>query len=72
LLQDKEKAYRLLDKEGRQQLRTASLIILELKDLGADKQGLRYSYSFNNKPQYLEVTRSNKVWRVQAAHIVAP
>lgn len=67
-LQDKEKAYRLLDKEGRQQLRTASLIILELKDLGPDKQGIRYSFSYDNKPQYLEVTRTGKLWRVQAAH----
>jgi hypothetical protein len=63
-LKETEKQYREKDRDGRQQLRSASLNIHEVKDLNDTTTMIYYSYSFDNKPQVLEVVKQNGNWLV--------
>jgi hypothetical protein len=59
-----EKAYREKDKEGRQQLRTASIIINEVKELSDSVTLISYRYSFNKTADSLKIVKRNGDWLV--------
>jgi hypothetical protein len=63
-LKEAEKIYREKDRDGRQQSRTASLIINEIKDINDSTTFIYFSYSFNKQPQTLQVVRQNGTWLV--------
>lgn len=67
ILAEMEKAYRKKDKEGRQQLRTASIIIKEVKELTDSTTELEYSNSFENKASSLVILKRNQTWLVDAS-----
>ena len=64
LLKELEKSYRLKDKEGRQQFRTASINISEVKDLNDSITEIHYSNSFDKQPHTLQVLKQNNNWLV--------
>ena len=66
-LQQLEAIYRTKDKEGRQQLRTASINIRELKELNDSIAILYYSNSFENKPSELTIIKRGSNWLVSHA-----
>jgi Tol biopolymer transport system component len=66
-LQQLEAIYRTKDKEGRQQLRTASINIRELKELNDSSAILYYSNSFENKPSELTILKKGNAWLVSHA-----
>jgi hypothetical protein len=59
-----ETIYRTKDKEGRQQLRSASINIRELKELNDSTTALYYSNSFEKKPSVLTILRKGNYWLV--------
>lgn len=59
-----EKTYREKDKEGRQQLRTASIIINEVKELSDSITLINYSYSFNKTADSLKIVKRGGDWLV--------
>jgi hypothetical protein len=59
-----EKAYREKDKEGRQQLRTASINISEVKDLTDTSTIIHYNNSFDKQPHALQVVKRDNTWLV--------
>lgn len=67
ILAETEKEYRKKDKEGRQQLRTASIIIKEVKELTDSTTELEYSNSFENKASSLVILKRNQTWLVDAS-----
>lgn len=67
ILAETEKEYRKKDKEGRQQLRTASIIIREVKELTDSTTVLEYSNSFENKASSLVILKRNQTWLVDAS-----
>lgn len=67
ILANTEKKYREKDKEGRQQLRTASIIIKEVKELTDSTTQLEYSNSFENKASSLVIVKRNQTWLVDAS-----
>lgn len=62
-----ETAYRSQDKEGRQQLRAASVQINGIKDQPDGSTEIYYSYSFDKQPRTLKVVNNNGTWQVDAA-----
>jgi hypothetical protein len=62
-----ERAYRQKDKEGRQQLRNASINIMEVKNLSDSVVEMRYSNSYDRQTRTLRITRKNAGWRVDGA-----
>ncbi len=66
LLAETEKKYREKDKEGRQQLRTASIIIREVKELTDSTTLLQYSNSSENQASSLVIIKRNQTWLVDA------
>ena len=64
LLKELEKSYRQKDKEGRQQFRTASINISEVKDLNDSITEIHYSNSFDKQPHTLQVLKQNNNWLV--------
>ena len=63
-LQEAEKVYREKDRDGRQQSRTASLNISEVKDLNDSVTIISYRNSFDKIPQTLQVLKQNNTWLV--------
>ncbi|MEN9685713.1 MAG: hypothetical protein RLZZ28_1499 [Bacteroidota bacterium] len=63
-LAELEKVYREKDKEGRQQLRTASLNINEVKDLNDSITQINYSNSFEKIAQTIFIVREHNTWLV--------
>lgn len=59
-----EKAYREKDKEGRQQLRTASININGVKSMGDSSTEINYNYSFDKQPRALTVVKKQGNWLV--------
>ncbi len=64
ILKDLEKIYREKDKEGRQQLRTASINISEVKDITDSSSEIHYNFSFDKWPHVLVVIKKDNVWLV--------
>lgn len=64
ILKNIEKIYREKDKEGRQQLRTASINIIEIKELTDSSTVLYYSNSFDKIPDSILICKQNKSWFV--------
>jgi hypothetical protein len=64
-LKETEQAYRQKDKEGRQQYRSASINISEVKEISADTTIIHYSNSFDKTPETIGVVRqSDQSWLV--------
>lgn len=59
-----EKDFRLKDKEGRQQLRTASINILQVEDIDSLSSIIHYQNSFEKKAEAVKVIKQNKNWLV--------
>ena len=59
-----EKEYRQKDKEGRQELRTASINLEKVEDLSKTESLILYSNSFDKKPQKIKVIKTNQGWLV--------
>lgn len=59
-----EKTYREKDKEGRQQFRTASINIAEVKELTDSTTAIHYSNSFDKEAHILQVVKRNQTWLV--------
>ena len=64
ILKNMEKIYRENDKEGRQQLRTASINIIEIKELTDSSTIIFYSNSFDKIPTSITISKQNKNWFV--------
>ncbi|MBI2282478.1 MAG: hypothetical protein HYU71_02090 [Bacteroidetes bacterium] len=64
LLQQTENSYREKDKEGRQQLRNASINIHEVKDLTDSTTEIHYSNSFDKTAHTLQVVKRDQTWAV--------
>ena len=64
ILKDLEKTYREKDKEGRQQFRTASININEVKELTDSSTQIMYSNSFDKQPHILYVLKQKNTWLV--------
>jgi len=63
-LKEIETAYREKDKEGRQNLRTASINISEVSDIDSVTTLISYSNSFDTLPQKIRVVKQNDSWLV--------
>jgi hypothetical protein len=59
-----ETDFRLKDKEGRQQLRTASINIQQVEDLDSTVSIIHYNNSFEKKDQLVKVIKQNNNWLV--------
>ena len=64
LLSVEEKEYRLKDKEGRQQLRTASINIQSVEDIDSTTSIIHYNNSFDKISHQLKVVKVNNTWGV--------
>ena len=64
VLKELEKNYREKDKEGRQQFRTASININEVKELTDSSTLIMFSNSFDKQPHTLYVLKQNNTWLV--------
>ena len=64
IIKKMEKIYREKDKEGRQQLRTASINIIEIKELTDSSTILYFSNSFDKTPDSIVISKQNKSWFV--------
>ena len=64
LLNEMEKAYREKGREGRQQLRTASINISEIKELNDSITFIYYHNSFDKLADTLQVIKRNDNWLV--------
>lgn len=59
-----EKDFRLKDKEGRQQLRTASINILQVEDIDSLTSIIHYQNSFEKTAQTVKVVKQSNNWFV--------
>ena len=59
-----EKEFRLKDKEGRQQLRTASIIIQQVEDVNSSTSIIHYNNSSDKINHVLKVVLLNNKWLV--------
>lgn len=59
-----EQEYRQKDKEGRQELRSASINLEQVEDLNKDQSIIYYSNSFDKKPQKIKVIKTQQGWLV--------
>ena len=64
IIDEIEKSYREKDKEGRQQFRSASINISEVKDLNDSITEIHYNNSFDKQPHTLLVIKRNGDWLV--------
>ena len=64
ILKGLEKSYREKDKEGRQQLRTSSININEVKEINDSNARIYYSNSFDKQPHILSITKQKDTWLV--------
>ena len=64
IIKNMEKIYREKDKEGRQQLRTASINIIEIRELTDSSTMIRFSNSFDKIPASILISKQNKSWFV--------
>ena len=71
-LKEIEKAYRVKDKEGRQNLRTASINIREVSDIDPLTTHISYNNSFDTLPQMIRVVKQNDSWLVDLNHTNNP
>jgi hypothetical protein len=67
-LKNIEKQYREKDKEGRQQLRTASINISEVKELPDSSTEIHYYNSFDKQAHTLRVVKQKDKWLVNLSH----
>jgi hypothetical protein len=63
-LNEQEKEFRLKDKEGRQQLRTASINIQQVEDIDSITSIIHYNNSYDKRNQTLKVVKQNNNWAV--------
>lgn len=63
-LERAETKFRTYDKEGRQQLRTASINISEVSDIDTATSIIYYSNSFDQKPLKVKVIKQQGKWLV--------
>jgi hypothetical protein len=59
-----EQDYRQKDKEGRQELRTASINLEKVEDIDKTQSIIYFSNSFDKKPQKIKVIKTNQGWLV--------
>ncbi len=59
-----EQEYRQKDKEGRQELRSASINLEKVEDLDKEQSIIYYSNSFDKKPQKIKIIKTNQGWLV--------
>ena len=59
-----EKEYRQKDKEGRQELRTASINLEKVEDIDKTLSIIYFSNSFEKKSQKIKVIKTNQGWLV--------
>ncbi len=64
LLIVQEKEFRLKDKEGRQQLRTASINIQQVEETDSITSIIHYNNSYDKIEQKLKVVKQNNNWSV--------
>ncbi len=64
IIKETEKVYREKDKEGRQQFRTASINISEVKELTDSSAEIHYNNSFDKQPHTILVVKRNDTWLV--------
>lgn len=67
-----ESKYRENDKEGRQQLRQASINIRELSDVNDSTSIIYYNNSFDKQPLKVKIVRQDKVWLVDFKYTFSP
>lgn len=67
-----ETKFRNLDKEGRQQLRTASINISEVSDIDTEHTIIYYSNSFDQQPLKIKVIKQKEVWLVDFKYTFNP
>lgn len=67
-LKNTEAQYRTLDKEGRQQLRQASINIREINDVNENTSIIHYSNSFDKIPHTIKAVRQNGKWLVDLTY----
>ncbi len=71
-LQRAENKFRTYDKEGRQQLRTASINISEVSDIDTVTSIIYYSNSFDQQPLKVKVVKLNEKWLVDFKYTFNP
>lgn len=71
-LKETERVYREKDKEGRQQARSASILIGEVKEMNDSTTLIYYQNSFDKQPGVLEVLKQNGNWLVNFANTLNP
>lgn len=71
-LQRAENKFRTYDKEGRQQLRTASINISEVSDIDTATSIIYYSNSFDQQPLKVKVVKLNEKWLVDFKYTFNP
>lgn len=71
-LQRAETKFREYDKEGRQQLRSASINISEVSDVDTATSIIYYSNSFDQKPLKVKVVKQNEKWLVDFKYTFNP
>lgn len=71
-LQDIEAAYRKNDKEGRQQLRQASINISEVDDVNETTTIINYSNSFDKTGHKIKVIKQADSWLVDLKYTFNP
>lgn len=59
-----EQEYRQKDKEGRQELRSASINLEKVEDLDKEQSIIYYSNSFDKKPQKIKIVKTSQGWLV--------
>jgi len=71
-LQRAEAKFRTYDKEGRQQLRTASINISEVSDVDTVTSIIYYSNSFDQQPLKVKVVKQDEKWLVDFKYTFNP
>lgn len=67
-----ETKYRNYDKEGRQQLRSASINISEVSDVDTETSIIYYSNSFDQQPLKIKVIKQAEKWLVDFKYTFNP
>lgn len=71
-LERAEAKFRTYDKEGRQQLRTASINISEVSDVDTATSIIYYNNSFDQKPLKVKVVKLKEKWLVDFKYTFNP
>lgn len=72
MLKEMEDRYRTKDKEGRQQLRQASITIQEIIEKNDSLTLMNYQNTFDTIPLQLKVIRRQQSWMVDLKHSYLP